>query len=99
MKTRRFPAVRGNKWELYVSIALPFLTMPYYAVLPHGYQDLLIGAGVFAVAFFCALNAVLDWKNMVWTERVLAAPWLCLLSVYLPIALWNISQIKAFADR
>jgi hypothetical protein len=99
MKTRRLSFAHGNKWELYISIALPFLTTPYYAVLPRGYQDLLIGTGVFTVAFICALNAVLDWKRMVWPERIIAVPWFCALAIALPIALWNVSQYKVFADR
>lgn len=87
------------KYELYISILLPLLTTPYYAVLPRSYHSSLIGVGVFSLAIVCALNALLDWKRMHWMERIIAVPWFCLLAVCLPLAIWNISHIGVFADR
>ncbi|HEY0074163.1 MAG TPA: hypothetical protein VGB77_08685 [Abditibacteriaceae bacterium] len=97
-KQRKFKIVKGNKYEIYISLILPFVTTPYYAVLPRGYTDILIGIAVFTIAFLCALNSILDIGRMHWLERLIAVPWFCLLTFYLPLAIWSVAHIRAFSS-
>src|SRR5690242_17964058 len=98
-KQSRLKVVRGNKNELYLSMAAPFLTAPYYAVLPHNYASILIGIGVFSLAFVCALNAIMDVGRMHWIEKLIALPWFCLLAFYLPLAIWQSAHIQVFSAK
>lgn len=96
-KQRNFKVVKGNKYEIYISLILPFITTPYYAVLPRGYTDTLIGMAIFTIAFLCAFNAILDIGRMHLLERLIAVPWFCLLTFYLPIAIWNVTHVRVFS--
>jgi hypothetical protein len=88
-----------NKYELYVSYLVVFIGFIQTAHLPQNYRDVLVASSTLLVGLFCALNSLLDIKRMNWLERVIAVPWFALLLFLTPIVIWNVAQIRTFADR
>ncbi len=94
-----FRILGRNKNEIYISVAATFVAAWFMGSMPHGYSDVLTAAGALAVAFFCALNAVLDIPRMNWLERIVAVAWFCFVACAAPAVILGIAQMGVFADR
>jgi hypothetical protein len=95
---KRIKVVHRNKYEIYLSVvAVAPMFWPVFTSHPSplaSYGWTLAGVGLSAVAFFSALNAILDARQMSVLGRCLASIWFAFVSVLFLFAL-----VRAVAQR
>ena len=62
-----------------------------------GYGQALILSGSCLVAFFCALNAILDFRSFKLFGRVVCFIWFAFISAITIITIWSIGTMKRFS--
>jgi hypothetical protein len=91
-------AVAANRHELWVSVAVASLGL-FFASVPVTFNSALLLSGVMLVAFFCALNAVLDLDEMSVGQTYLAVLWFVGLAIMTPLTLYWMASIHEFANK
>ena len=83
-----------NAIELGFSIGIWVSGIVVGSVAPMDLPHVLILGGSQIVAFFCALNAVLDFRRFKLFGRVFCIAWFSFMAILTPFALWSLSMEK-----
>jgi hypothetical protein len=89
--------VAQNFLELPVSIGVWVSGITLGSVAPIDLPHVLILAGSQALAFACALNAVLDFRRFKVFGRIICFAWFSFMLILTPLVLWGLSKTTFFS--